>query len=144
MVSPLDLPRRLAASVGNSIDAAAELPVFQQKVLEHLTSLDEAMSRHLSSMDDGIQGLRELIVPMREDIADVASRAVELERVTGELERRVGRLEGSAGEDLSGQLTETNDAMRRVEALVARISERIPDPDAPGPIAKAKEAITGE
>lgn len=39
MASPLDLPRRPAASVNNSIDAAGELPVFQQKVLEHLGAL---------------------------------------------------------------------------------------------------------
>jgi uncharacterized coiled-coil protein SlyX len=144
VASPLDLPRRLAASVGNSIDAAAELPVFQQKVLAHLGSMDQAMSEHLSSMDGGINGLRQLIEPMRRDIADLAARAVELERATGELERRIGSLEGSVGHDLSGQLAETNGAMKRVEALVARIAERVPDPDAPGPIAKAKEAITGE
>lgn len=58
---------------------------------------------------------------------------MELERATGELERKVSRLEGSVGQDLERQLTEANAAMRRVEALVARISERVPDPDAPGP-----------
>lgn len=40
MATPLDLPRRVAASIGSSIDAAGELPQFQRELLEHLRSMD--------------------------------------------------------------------------------------------------------
>ena len=115
MATPLALPRRLAASIGNSIDAAGELPVFQQKVLEHLASMDQVMSEHLSSMDGNTAALIELIGPMREDMAVLAARSAELERATV-----------------------------RMEALLEGIAERVPDPDAPGPLAKARDAITGD
>ena len=144
MASPLELPRRLAASVGSSIDAAGQLPVFQQRVLGHLESMDQAMGEHLRSMDGGIQALRELISPVRDDIAALTARSVELERSTRELERRITELQGSVAGDLDGQLAEANDVLKRLEALVARISERVPDPDEPGPIAKARDALTGE
>ena len=118
MTSPVDLPRRLAASIGNSIDAAGELPVFQQKVLEHLASMDQAMSQHLASMDENTAALVRLIEPMRADIAELSSRSVEFERSTASIDG----------------------ALDELQAAVARIDERIPDPDA-GPVAKLKEAL---
>jgi hypothetical protein len=104
VASPLDLPRRVAASVGSSIDAAGELPVFQQKVLDHL-----------GSMDRGTQDLVSLMGPMRQDIELLVARASELERSTA-----------------------------RIELKLDELRERLPDPDAPGPLAKARDAITGE
>ena len=112
MTSPVDLPRRLAASIGNSIDAAGELPVFQQKVLQHLASMNRAMSQHLASMDENTAALVPLIEPMRADIADLAARSVELER-----------------------------SIARMEALVAEVEQAIPAPTAPGPLAKLKEVL---
>ena len=121
MTSPVDLPRRLAASIGNSIDAAGELPVFQQKVLEHLASMDQAMSEHLASMDGSTAALVRLIEPMRADIAELTSRSVEFERSTASIDRALGEL----------------------QAVVAHIDERIPDPHA-GPVAKLKEVVIRE
>lgn len=120
MTSARELPKRLAASVNSSIDAAGEMPTFQQKVLEHLGSMDQVMSEHLSAMDGGIASLSELIGPMREDMATLAERATTLEASTLEMAR----------------------ALDRLEKLVAHIDDRIPDPDAAGPIAKAKDALT--
>jgi hypothetical protein len=122
VASPLGLSRRLAASIGNSIDAAGELPVFQQEVLEHLASMDEVMSEHMSSMDDNTAALIEILGPMRDHIAELNTRSVEIERATGELQRR----------------------LITVERSVQTISDRVPDPHAPGPLAKARDAITGE
>ena len=80
MASPMDLPRRLAASIGNSIDAAGELPVFQQKVLEHLASMDQVMSEHMSSMDENTAALLDVIRPMQQDMAEAKERIARLER----------------------------------------------------------------
>jgi hypothetical protein len=94
VAGPLDLPRRLAASIGNSIDAAGELPVFQQKVLEHLASMDQAMNEHLASMD--------------------RNTALLLVRIEA------------------------------AERTLESISRRVPDPDKPGTLARAKDVLTGE
>jgi hypothetical protein len=94
MASPMDVPRRLAASIQNGMDAAGELPVFQQKVLEHLASMDQAMSEHLASMD--------------------RNTALLLERI------------------------------ERAERTLESISRRVPDPDEPGTLSKAKDALKGQ
>jgi hypothetical protein len=79
MVSPMDLPRRLAASINNSIDAAGELPVFQQKVLEHLASMDQVMSEHMSSMDENTAALLDVIRVAQRDISVLEQRIARLE-----------------------------------------------------------------
>jgi hypothetical protein len=89
MAPDLGLPGRLAASVVNSIDAAGQLPLFQQELLEHLGSMRQGIWR--------------------------------LEESVRELELRVLKIEQS----------------------VTTIADRTPDPNTSGPIAKAKEAITG-
>jgi methyl-accepting chemotaxis protein len=137
MASPLGLPRRLAASVGNSIDAAGELPVFQQKVLEHLASMDEVMSEHMSSMDDNTAALIELLQPMRDDMAELNARSVQMEG-------RIEQLERALAGQVHDELTQANGTMGRMEQSVATIAKRVPDPDEPGALAKARDAITGD
>ncbi len=95
------------------------------------------MSEHLASMDEQTAALVDLIRPMGEDIARLNARVVAIER-------RIDALAQSLTTEVGGQLTEANATMMRVERSVETISDRVPDPDAPGPIAKAREAITGE
>lgn len=45
MGSGLGVPRRLVASVVDSIDAVGELPHFQQRLLEQLDSTTRAITR---------------------------------------------------------------------------------------------------
>jgi hypothetical protein len=103
MDSGLGVPRRLVASVVNSIDAVGELPHFQQRLLEQLDSTTRAIAR----LEESVELMAALADSMNEKLAE--SKAV----------------------------------MLRIEQSVATIAERTPDPQAPGPIAKAKEAITG-
>jgi uncharacterized protein YoxC len=121
MASPMDLPRRLAASIGNSIDAAGELPVFQQKVLKHLASMDQVMSEHMSSMDENTAALLDVIRPMQRDIATLVEVIRPMQRDISSLDERIARLEGA----------------------VQTVAERTPDPDEPGTLSKAKDALTG-
>lgn len=132
MASPTDLPRRLAASIGNSIDAAGDLPAFQRQLLDHMRS-----------MDHGIQTLVEAIEPMRSDIAELKAGAARLERTTVAMQDSTGGLARSIGPDASGKLDELIAQMGRMEDHVANIDGHIPGPDAPGTIAKAKEALIG-
>jgi hypothetical protein len=85
----LGLPGRLAASVVNSIDAAGQLPLFQQRLLEE----------------------------------------------AGAMRQGIWRLEGS--------VRQLELRVLQIEQSVTKIADLTPDPDTPGPIAKAKEAITG-
>ena len=50
---------------------------------------------------------------------------------------------GALNDSMTQKLDETKAVMLRIERHIAMIAERTPDPDAPGRIAKAREAITG-
>ena len=77
-----------------------------------LPEFQRELLEHVRSMDAGIQTLVR-------DIADVKA---------------------SLGPSATGQFEQLQECMTRVEALVSHIDDQIPDPDAPSPIAKAKDA----
>ena len=77
---------------------------------------------HLRSMDEGIQEMREGILALRDDMSSVRE---------------------SLGPSADGEFKDMNASMTRVEDRIDHIDEQIPDPDAPSPIAKAKDAIMG-
>lgn len=76
----------------------------------------------LRSMDAGIQEVVGAIVPLRDDIALV---------------------QRSLGASATDQVGALQASMTRVEGLVRHIDEQVPDPDAPSPIEKAKDALLG-
>ena len=80
-----------------------------------LPDFQRELLEHVRSMDAGIQTLVR-------DIADVKA---------------------SLGPSATGQFEQLQESMTRVEALVAHIDDQIPDPDAPSPIQKAKDAVMG-
>ena len=88
-----------------------------------LPEFQRELLEHLRSVDAGIQELVGAIVPMRDDIAAVRD---------------------SLGPSATGQFEQLQECMTRVEALVFHIDDQIPDPDAPSPIARAKDALLGE
>jgi hypothetical protein len=49
----------------------------------------------------------------------------------------------SLGPSATGQFEQLQESITRLEALVAHIDSRIPDPDSPSPIEKAKDALLG-
>jgi len=132
MASVSGLPRRLVASLNGSIDATGDLPAFQRELLERMRSMDE-----------GIGALRQTMEAVQGDVALVAGRCGELERTTRSLEQKTGSLVQSVDAGLSSQLKSVQSVMLRVETLIGQLTERLPDPNARGPLAKARQAITG-
>ena len=78
---------------------------------------------HMRSMDEGIQGLAREMSAVREDI---------------------GAVRESLGPSAHGEFEDMNASMTRVETRIDHIDEQIPDPDAPSPIEKAKDALLGD
>ena len=78
---------------------------------------------HMRSMDQGIQSLAQEMSAVRGDIAAVRESL------------------GASAED---EFKAMNASMTRVEARIDHIDEQIPDPDAPSPIERAKDALLGD
>ena len=85
------------------------------RAIAGLPDFQRELLEHLRSMDAGIQGLAQ-------DMRDVKA---------------------SLGPSATGQFEQLQEAMTRVEALVFHIDDQIPDPDAPSPIERAKDALLG-
>ena len=71
--------------------------------------------------------------------------AAEVERVRGTVEpqhRRVEAIQHAVGR-LEERLAELQQTLQVLEGSVEGAAERLPDPDAPGPLARARETITG-
>ena len=88
-----------------------------------LPEFQRELLEHLRSMDEGIQGLAREMSAVHDDIAAVRA---------------------SLGPSADGEFKEMNASMTRLEARVDHIDEQIPDPDAPSPIEKAKDALLGD
>ena len=56
----------------------------------------------------------------------------------------IGAVRESLGPSAHGEFEDMNASMTRVEARIDYIDEQIPDPDAPSPIEKAKDALLGD
>ena len=61
-----------------------------------------------------------------------------------QLVRDIGHVKASLGPSATGQFEELQSTMNRIEARIDHIDEQIPDPDAPSPIEKAKDALLGD
>lgn len=81
-----------------------------------LPEFQRELLEHLRSMDAGIQ----------------------------QLVRDIGDVKASLGPSATGQFEQLQGVMTRLEARVEHIDEQIPDPDAPSPIEKAKDALLGD
>ena len=81
-----------------------------------LPEFQRELLEHMRSMDQGIQ----------------------------QLVRDIGQVKASLGPSATGQFEQLQATMTRVEARIDHIDEQIPDPDAPSPIEKAKDALLGD
>ena len=88
-----------------------------------LPDFQRELLQHMRSVDHGIQGLARSMDAVRDDIAAVRA---------------------SLGPSADGEFKEMNASMTRVEARIDHIDEQIPDPDAPSPIERAKDALLGD
>ncbi|HEX5911341.1 MAG TPA: hypothetical protein VFY44_12685 [Thermoleophilaceae bacterium] len=88
-----------------------------------LPDFQRELLEHMRSMDEGIQSLAREMSAVRDDIAAVRA---------------------SLGPSAEDEFKAMNASMTRVETRIEHIDEQIPDPDAPSPIEKAKDALLGD
>ena len=128
-----------------------------------LAQLPRAIGNRLEALDRGVQeilsvlpgaaedlhGMRGLLEAQYEHVSAAVSTlsglAEDFERLRAAVEpqmRRVTALDQTAGR-IEEHLLDLQQKISKLERAAEAAIERLPDPDAPGPLARARDALTG-
>lgn len=127
LLAPLRLPARLLGAVEMAVDALADVSLIRSEVVrirQQSESLDEllpALNALKHDLGGRLDSLREIVNG--------------LEGIESDLDTTVAGLVNQLGALHQTVLTLQDD--------VQRFTDRLPDPDAPGPLERAREALTG-
>ena len=118
------LPQQVADGVKASLEITRRLAELQRILAARLGAIDQGVQGLLGvlpSIGTELQRVRETVEPQHERVAAIEAAIVRVELGIGELA--------------------SNLALLRQD--VSDATELLPDPDAPGPLARAREAIAG-
>jgi chromosome segregation ATPase len=104
-----------------------------------------ALAADLQATRATIEPQHARVAAIEDAIAGLAAVSADLGAVRATIEpqhERVATIEAAVAR-VEALLGEVRGALVRLEGGVEEAAERLPDPDAPGPIARAREAITG-
>lgn len=128
-------------SIYEALLAPLKLPL---RALQAFDLVDEA-AREIRPIHSELAQVREQTKPLAEvppGIDRLDKRIEALQGVVGKLESEESHL-NKAVMHLAGELSKIHESLTALEDDVERITDRLPDPDEPGPIAKARDALTG-
>jgi chromosome segregation ATPase len=111
-------------------------------VAQTLAQLPQTIGDRLSALDHGLQ---EILALLPAAVADLASVRAIVEKQDARVQvavERVAAIEQIA-DRLETQMSDVQQRVARVQGILETALERLPDPDAPGPLARARDALTG-
>ena len=153
--SLLRLPEQLGGALQATAEVARRLPELQRVVTERLGSVDRGVREAvvaLAGVAGDLERVRATIEPQHARVAAIEggleilpALAANVEQVRETVEPQYRRVEAiqHAVERLEERLAELQRTLQVLESNVEDATEKIPDPDAPGPIARARDTITG-
>ena len=121
LLAPLGLPRRVVRDLDAVGEAARGMPDFERALLERL--------------DDIGAGLIDLEAELRVSIARVSEEIARLDEKVAALNLDVPALRR--------ELAATEEHVAELKEQVGFAVEQLPDPNSRGPLARARDAITG-
>ena len=111
-------------------------------------SVREALAA-LRGVASDVERVRATVEPQHARVAAIESGlpvvAAEVERIRATVEPqhlRVEEIQHTVAR-LEERLAELQQALQTVEGTVEEATDRLPDPDAPGPLARARDTLTG-
>ena len=119
---PLGIPRRTLEDLEAIGDAARGLAVFQRELLSRLDGLSEEVRTMGDELNESVDALKERF---------------------DRIDRRVADLQAGLPE-VSSDLDETSRNAAQIRRDVGDVVEHLPGSDSRGPIAKVRDAITGD
>lgn len=121
----IDLAQRLQAALEAAVETLAGLPAFERAVLERLDATNA------------------LLKAAGADIEAVRASSADLGESAQALVGALARVEVAVGDSVALDLRSVRGQLEGLIERVDGLSERLPDRDAQGPLAKAREVITG-
>ena len=158
LLAPLRLPERAIEALDSLAEAARELAPMRSELIR-VREQTEPLADLLPTAES-IREQTDSLLPVAERISEQAEPLAELLPALEGLEGNLGaRLDSvhevvvaleseesylnKAVKELSNQLQEMHKTISVLQDEVERITERLPDPNASGPLAKARDALTG-
>jgi hypothetical protein len=149
------LPVLLLDAAEATSDTARQLPALQRVVTDRLGSLDRSV-RHvlalLPTVAADIARLRETVEPQHERVIAIEHDVTSLPTIAADLERLRQTVEPQ-----HEQVSAIEETIARVDARLAHLqsvlaalkgdvedaAEHLPEPNAPGPLARARDTLVG-
>jgi chromosome segregation ATPase len=149
------LPGLLVDAAYATIETAHRLSGLQGAVTNRLSSLDRRLRDALAvlpAIAEDLEKVRATVEPQHERVAAIEHALTVLPAVAAELERVRGVVEPQHEQvatidktvtRLEARIAELQSTLSRLEDDVEDATEHLPDPDAPGPLSRARDALTG-
>ena len=153
--SLLAFPRQLGGALQATTDVARRLPELQRVITERLGSVDRGVRDALAALIGVAGDLERVLATIEPQHARVAAIergldilpavAADLAQVRATVEPQHARVEviQHAVGRLEERLAELQRTLQVLETNVEDATEKLPDSDAPGPIARARDTLTG-
>ena len=126
LMAPLRLPERVVDAVERAAEALEHVGPMREEVVQV-----RKQSEPLADILPAIKDLNE----------NIANRLDSLQTLVKSLERVEAHLDSTV-ENLVGELSAMHRTVRALQDDVERVTDRLPDPDEPGPLGKARDALT--
>ncbi len=127
LFAPLRLPARVLEAVEMTADALADVRVIRSEVVR--------IRKQSESLDELLSALNALK-------RELGGRLDSLHEIVNGLEDVETHLDTTVA-GLVAQLGALHQTVRTLQDDVQRFTDRLPDPDAPGPLERARDALTG-
>jgi hypothetical protein len=132
LLTPLRLPARALENLDALVEAGRRLP-----------ALEEAVASHLRALDELVRNISEDVGATRAELQRIGGQVDDVARTVGQLVAGVATLEPGMPR-LEDEVARTRRLLEGVKGDLQDLSEHLPDRDPPGPLARAREAITGD
>ena len=114
------LPEQIAQGVRTAGDITDRLAELQRLLAARLGSVDQGVNGVLEALPAEFARVRDILEPQQLRVSAIEDAVLRLELQLGTL----------------------SDTLERLRGEVVDATEHLPDPDAPGPLARAREALT--
>jgi chromosome segregation ATPase len=138
LLAPVRLPQRALESLDVLAEAARRLVRLEDAVLRHLESLDQ----QAGNISDDLAATREQVGSLHAHVTVLDRAVTRITDVVEHLDDRVAAV-NSAMPRLEHEVTTTRQTVESLKAELKDLTDHLPDANSPGPITRAREAITG-